>query len=126
MSYSKEDIMAKAVQLMGGELNEASERVLLTLCDAAANELERKLKNKVSREELGESFVTAAGMLAIALCMELENSGGEISSFRAGNISATLREGGVNASAASLRKAAENMLSAYLDVGGFGFVGVDG
>lgn len=126
MSYSKEDIMAKAVQLMGGELNEASERVLLTLCDAAANELERKLKNNVSREELGETFVTAAGMLAIALCMELENSGGEISSFRAGNISASLREGGVNASAASLRKAAESMLSAYLDAGGFGFVGVDG
>ena len=127
MSYTNEDIFAKAALLTGGGLSAESEKVLSAVCGAAAAELEAKLKRGGSADALGETFVTAAGMLALALCMELENSAGaEISSFKAGSISASLREGGVKASAATLRKAAEDMLSSYLDRGGFCFTGVAG
>lgn len=127
MSYTNDDIKARAELLCGGELSEESERVLDVFCAAAANELEAKLRRGVSSQDISELFVTAAGMLALALCMELENSGaGEISNFRAGNLSVSFRQGETNRSAASLRKAAENILSAYLEDSGFSFMGVKG
>ncbi len=124
MSYTNDDIKARAELLCGGELSEESERVLGVFCSAAANELEKKLRRGVKPEDINELFVTAAGMLALALCMELENSG-EISSFRAGNLSVSFR-GENNFSAAGLRKSAESILAAYLEDGGFSFVGVRG
>lgn len=127
MTYTNDDIKAKAIMLCGGELSEESERVLSTVCEAAARELEAKLRKNVSPDELGENFVTAAGVLALALCMELENSAaGEISAFRAGSLSVNLCDSETASSAAALRKTAESMLSAYLDKGGFSFVGVRG
>jgi len=122
MSYTNDDIKARAELLCGGSLDDNSGRVLSALCAAAAKELEGRLRQGVNSESLGELFVTAAGMLALALCMELNGSGVEgVTSFRAGSLSASL---GAGVSAASLRKAAESLLSAYLEDGGFSFVGV--
>ena len=127
MSYTNDDIKARAIMLSGGEFSAEADRMLTAICEAAAAELESKLRKGVSSEALGETFVTAAGMLALAMCMELENGAQEeISAFRAGELSVNLRQSGVKASAASLRRAAENMLSAYLELGGFSFVGVEG
>lgn len=62
-------------------------------------------------------------MLAISMYMELGSAhSGGVSGFTAGKLSVQL--GG--ASAAALRKSAETMLGAYLDAGGFAFVGVQG
>lgn len=70
-----------------------------------------------------ELFTTAAGMLAISMYMELGSAhSGGVSGFTAGRLSVQL--GG--ASAAALRKSAETMLGAYLDTGGFEFMGVQG
>lgn len=127
MSYTNEDIKARAEQLCGGKLSDESERVLEAFCAAAASELEAKLRQNVKPDDISELFVTAAGMLALALCMELETGGaGDISAFKAGNLSVNFRSGESNCSAASLRKAAENILSAYLEGEGFSFLGVRG
>ena len=127
MSYTNDDIKARAIMLSGREFSAEADSMLTAICEAAAAELESKLRKGVSSETLGETFVTAAGILALAMCMELESgTEDEISAFRAGEISVNLRQNGVKASAASLRRAAEGMLSAYLESGGFSFMGVEG
>lgn len=127
MSYTNKEIKARAVLLFGGELSPKSERVLETFCVAAAEEIKAKLRKDLSPDDLGEIFVTAAGMLALALCMELENADtGDVEAFRAGNLSVNLRGNTGSASAAGYRRAAESLLEAYLDREGFSFMGVMG
>ena len=128
MAYTTNDIKRKAMTMLGDSLRSGGEDVLGAVCEAAAMELKAKLRSGVSAESMGETFVTAAGILAIALYMELNDaSAGGIDSFSAGNLSVKLGEnGGIKASAASLRQTAENMLSAYLRDSGFCFLGVDG
>ena len=50
----------------------------------------------------------------------------KIDSFKAGELSVKLHSGEKAQSAASLRKRAESMLTAYLECGGFDFKGVQG
>ena len=98
-------------------------RMRTQLCAAAAAELECRLRRGVSSDDMTDLFTTAAGMLAISMYMELGSAhSGGVSGFMAGKLSVQL--GG--SSAASLRKSAETMLGAYLDNGGFEFVGVQG
>ena len=97
------------------------------MCASAAAELESRLRKGVSSEEIQELFVTAAGMLALSMYMELAGVPSDrVGSFSAGNLSVRLDGGAVSASAANLRKYAEHMLAAYLDGGGFEFMGVRG
>ena len=128
MAYTTNDIKQKAMTMLGDSLRPGGEQLLGAGCDAAAMEIKAKLKSGVSAESMGETFVTAAGILAIALYVELSDaSAGGIDSFSAGNLSVKLGEnGGLKASAASLRQTAETMLSAYLKDSGFCFLGVDG
>ena len=128
MAYTINDIKEKAVTLLGASLREGGEDVLEAVCEAAAMEIKAKLRSNVSVEDLGELYVTAAGILAIALYVELSDSADSgIESFSAGNLSVSLSNSeGIKASAASLRQTAENMLSAYLRDSGFCFMGVDG
>lgn len=131
MAYTNNDIKEKALTLLGSSLRPGGEEVLGAVCEAAALEIKAKLRENVSPDDLGELFVTAAGMLAIAMYMEFaDGSEGGIKSFSAGNLSASISSSaGIKASASSLREAAKNMLSAYLDnsdVCGFRFMGVDG
>ncbi len=128
MAYTINDIKEKAVTLLGASLREGGEGVLEAVCEAAAMEIKGKLRSNISVEDLGELYVTAAGILAIALYVELSDSADSgIESFSAGNLSVGLSNSdGIKASAASLRQTAENMLSAYLRDSGFCFMGVDG
>lgn len=128
MAYTTNDIKEKAITLLGESLRPGGEEVLGAVCEAAAMEIRAKLRDGVSEESLGELYVTAAGMLAIALYMEFSDSAeGGINSFSAGNLSVKLSDSnGIKASAASLRQTAESMLSAYLKDSGFCFMGVDG
>lgn len=127
MAYTNSDIENKALSLMGSELPAESGGILKAVCASAAAELESRLRKGVSSGEIQELFVTAAGMLALSMYLELAAVPGDrVGSFSAGNLSVRLDGGTVSASAAKLRKYAENMLAAYLDGGGFEFVGVRG
>lgn len=126
MAYTNSDIENKALSLMSSELPAESAGILKAVCASAAAELESRLRKGVSSEEIQELFVTAAGMLALSMYIELSGLPGDrVGSFSAGNVSVRLDGGAVSASAANLRKHAENMLAAYLD-GGFEFMGVRG
>ena len=120
MSYTDMDIEMKALSMLGESVPDEDADMLRAVCSAAAAELESRLRRGASSDEIGETFVTASAMLAISMYMELgsAHSGG----FTAGKLSVQL--GG--ASAAALRKSAETLLGAYLDSGGFEFVGVQG
>ena len=126
MAYTNSDIENKALSLMSSELSVESAGILKAVCASAAAELESRLRKGVSSEEIQELFVTAAGMLALSMYIELSGLPGDrVGSFSAGNVSVRLDGSAVSASAANLRKYAENMLAAYLD-GGFEFMGVRG
>ena len=127
MAYTNSDLENKALSLMGSELPAESAGILKAVCASAAAELESRLRKGVSSGEIQELFVTAAGMLALSMYLELAAVPGDrVGSFSAGNLSVRLDGGAVSASAAKLRTYAEHMLAAYLDGGGFEFVGVRG
>ena len=127
MAYTNQDVESKAREMLGYSPLAESGRVLRSVCDSAAAELESRLRAGVKSSDIEELFVSAAGVLAISLYLELEYIPDEkIDSFTAGDLSVKLREGTKAQSAATLRKRAESMLSAYLDCGGFEFTGVVG
>lgn len=110
--------------MAGGEV---SETVMMTMCSAAAQELKNRLREGIGAEEIKELFVAAAGVLALSMYI----AGGTaapnaVRSFRAGSLSVTCAGAEDTPSAASLRRQAERMLSAYLRDEGFAFMGVRG
>jgi len=109
---------------MGESLDAAKKARLNALCSAAAGEVTARLREGVTPESAGESFITAAGMLALAMYMELGDAAEDFSSFRAGNVSVTRRRSA--ASAARLRQQAEELLREYISDSGFSFMGVRG
>ena len=126
MAYTNQDIESKARDMLGAELDAAKNRLLRTVCASAAAELEARLRAGVKSSDIEELFVCAAGMLAISMYLELgSNADEKIDSFSAGGLSVNLKDGAKAESAATLRKRAENMLSAYLECGGFAFAGVE-
>lgn len=127
MAYTNSDIESRARSLMTFSIPTESAGMLKAVCASAAAELESRLRKGVSSESIKELFVTAAGVLALSMYIELGGVATDrIGSFSAGNLSVRLDGGAVSASAASLRKYAERMLSAYIDGDGFEFVGVRG
>jgi len=124
MAFSTEEIETKAETLLPGSIGDAERAALTAVCAAAQAALAARLREGVTQESLGETFTTACGLLAIAMYMELGDAAGDVSSFRAGNISVTRRRGG--SSAARLRARAEELLSDWLEDRGFAFQGVDG
>lgn len=103
--------------------DDADALVLNAMCAAAAAELEGRLRDGISAGALGETFVRAAGVLALSMYCAVKD-GEKLKSFRAGNLSAEYADG--EASPEGLRKIAEQMLSAHLADRGFGFLGVRG
>lgn len=104
---------------------ELPETVMPALCAAAEGELSRRLRGGVDIEEIRETFVAAAGMLALSMFMSAGGRGA-VTSFKAGNLAVSCAGGGEAASADRLRALAETMLSAYLRDEDFGFMGVRG
>ena len=127
MAYTNQDIESKARGMLNQPLGTNGDRLLRTVCASAAAELEARLRSGVSSADIQELFVSAAGVLAISMYLELDGNPDEsIDSFSAGGLRINLRDGAKAESAATLRKRAESMLSAYLECGGFAFAGVAG
>ncbi len=124
MAYTAEDIRIKAEALLGGTADEGRKTAVAAVCEAARAEMTARLLNGVTPEDIGETFVTACGLLAISMCIESGN--GDVASFKAGSVAVTRKGGSGGISAASLRRQAEEMLKAYLADSGFAFVGVRG
>lgn len=119
--YARE-IFDFASELCASELPETA---AMTLCGAAEGELARRLRGDVDIEEIRETFVAAAGVLALSMYMAAGGRGA-VTSFKAGNLAVSCAGGGEAASADRLRALAESMLSAYLRDESFGFMGVRG
>ena len=103
--------------------DDADALVLSAMCTAAAAELEGRLRAGVRAEELGDTFIHAAGVLALSMYCIVKDTE-KLKGFRAGNLSVEYADG--EASPEELRKLAEQMLSAYLTDRGFAFLGVKG
>lgn len=122
MAYTNNDIVTKAREL-APDISAERDALLSAMCMAAEAELKSRLLKGISSEEAEELFVTAAGLLAIAMLMESSETE-RISSFTAGSVSVSLNQNYL--SAASLRRQAENLLKGYLGSGDFAFMGVLG
>lgn len=127
MAYTNQDIESKAREMLGTSPLGNEGKALRSACQTAALELESKLRSGVKSSDIEELFVSAAAMLAISMYLELTGiPNDKIDSFKAGELSVSLRDGTKTGSAQSLRMRAESMMSAYLDCGGFEFKGVVG
>lgn len=127
MAYTNQDIESKAREMLGTAPLGSEGKALRSACQTAALELESKLRSGVNSSDIEELFVSAAAVLALSLYLELTGiTNDKIDSFKAGELSVSLRDGTKTGSAQSLRMRAESMLSAYLDCGGFEFKGVVG
>ena len=114
-----EEIAGFAKELGGGDIPET---VLQSLCAAASAQLLARLKEEVDREAIRSEFVMAAGMLALSMYIAASGSG-EVTAFKAGNLSVE-RRGGESA-ADALRRQAELLLSGYIEDQGFAFRCID-
>ena len=127
MAYTNQDIESKAREMLAASPLGDKGKALRSACQTAAAELESKLRSGVNSSDIEELFVSAAAVLALSLYLELTGiTNDKIDSFKAGELSVSLRDGTRTGSAQSLRMRAESMLSAYLDCGGFEFKGVVG
>jgi hypothetical protein len=116
-----EDTELKALTLLGQSLPDTDAQMLRTLCSAAEIRLKSMLRKGVTAEDTGEAFSTAAAMLASAMYLDmLTAQAGGVSAFTSGRLSVQTDP----SCAAALRKAAEDILDAYIDKGGFEFKGV--
>lgn len=121
-----DEIYEKALELLGGNISEGRVCSLKAMCEAAAAELEARLRSGVTAGEIKSAFVIAAGVLALSMYVQL---GGDpdVASFRAGNVSVSHCDPGSRAaSSVALRHQAEELLTAYLADRGFEFTGVQG
>lgn len=126
MAYTNQDIESKAREMLAASPLGNEGKALHSACQTAA-ELESKLRSGVNSSDIEELFVSAAAVLALSLYLELRDiPNDKIDSFKAGELSVSLRDSTKTGCAQSLRMRAESMLSAYLDCGGFEFKGVVG
>ncbi len=117
--YARE-IFDFASELCASELPETA---FMTLCAAAEGELTRRLRDGVRAADIRETFVAAAGVLALSMYMTAGGKGA-VTSFKAGNLAVSCADGGETVSAGRLRALAESMLSDYIRDESFGFMGV--
>lgn len=115
----EDEILNLAVTL--GKVGDGERERLGVLCAAAARELERGLREGVSREDCGDVFPLAAAWIA------LEDLGrgdrcGDVESFTAGGL--TIRTGGSGGD--DLRRRGRELMEPYLLDQNFSFLGVPG
>ena len=122
-----DEIRKKAETLAGRELREQEAALLGEMCAAAAQELEQRLRQGVKPEDIQSAFVSAAGVLALSLYIQVASAGEEETNLKLGDVSVQRRGAGTaRVSASTLRKQAEAMLAAYLEDQGFFFREVRG
>lgn len=101
---------------------EGQEELLTTLCQAAEQELNSKLRPDWTAEDCESAFVPAAAWMALAW-LRTGAGGEEVTSFTAGDV--TIRREGGRETAALLDQA-QRLMSPYLRDSGFSFLGVRG
>ena len=107
----KQRIFDQAV-LLAGEMDKAREDVLYVLCGAWASSLAARLRERMTPEDCGMDFATAAALFALADLNALEEA--DVAEFKAGDL--TVKRGGSRKDAASrcLQRQAELLIAPYL------------
>lgn len=112
------EIFNKATLLAQGRV--FVEAFLRDMCDAAYEEMFKRLKNDVDFEAIREKFIRASALLALSMCMGIETE--ETESFSVGSVSVKKTAAADRRkSAEALRKQAEMMLAGLLEDESFGF-----
>lgn len=125
MSYT-EDIYTACSALLG-TLSDRESAALRAACAMAEAEAMARMRGGIDTGELGGEFINACGMLALSRFLLLAGAGSSAESVRLGSMTVSLRSAdSVREAAAALRGQAEAVLSAWLEDGGFCFVGVRG
>lgn len=113
----EEQIYAQAL-LMAGELSQEQDALLRMLCRVAKTNLEGRLREGLTAEDLQADLIAAGSLLALAA---LSESDGGPERFTAGEL--TIQRGSASAAAKCLRSQAELLMMPYVrDC--FAFLGV--
>ena len=114
------DLVFAQAALLAGQLDEQQTELLRLLCQAAAHSLENRLREGITADSCRADFIAAASLCALAALNESGQTG-EISEFRAGDV--TVKKSHRDVSSRCLQKQAELIIRPYLkDV--FLFAGV--
>lgn len=123
MTNTDLNIESRAACLLERKLTPQNYELLRQLCSDVRAQLTLKLRRGVKTEDISEIFEGACAMFAAAMFLELKGAAvGSVSGFTAGKVSVQL--GGKTPE--TLRRCALDMLGAYIDTGGFEFMGVTG
>lgn len=112
-----EGIFEMAKVLVRSNLSESEESALKEMCAAAFHELSFRLRDDLSVDDIRDQFIRAAATLGLSLFVGVNAD--KAVKFSAGSVNVEKRSG--DASARSLRKQAELMLTGFLKDGGFAF-----
>ena len=104
----RDQVFARAL-VLAGDLDGRQQERLQVLCGAAMDILEARLRDGMAPEDCREAFVTAAGLQAL----EMLESFGEVSEFRAGDLTVKLKEDR-EGRRQGLRHQAEELMRPYL------------
>ena len=117
-----EQVFARAVR-MAGKLDNRQTELLRILCDVSAEALTARLKEGLTPADCGESFLTAAGLYALAdLCIVAEDL--QVREFKAGDLTVKQDQNrDPEAVCRRLQKQGESLMAPYLK-DRFSFAGV--
>lgn len=116
-----------ACSAMLGTLSDRESAALRAACAMAEAEVMARLRRDVDDGTHGTEFINACGMLALSRFLLLAGAGSGAESVRLGSMTVSLRSAdSVREAASTLRGQAEAALSAWLEDGGFCFMGVRG
>ena len=101
-----DQVFARAVML-AGEPDGHQQELLRVLCASCITTLEARLKDGLTAEDCGESFLTAASLLALAA---MGSFGTEVQEFKAGDLTVKTGNGG----ASGLERQAQALMAPYL------------
>ena len=118
-----EEIVAMAQKL--GHVADEDLEILTALCQAAEAEVTARLREGLSPEDCGQSYVLGCAWLALA-ALAANEAGNAPLKFTAGEVSIQEESGDAVQRSRALRLQAETVLGPYLQDSGFVFQGVEG
>lgn len=113
--------MQERIRQMAQVLAGRSDETLNVMCDQAYLRLAAMLRDGITPEQCGESFVTACAILALAMIRQLETDG--VRSYTAGKLSVTMSARSDTA-VSQLERLAMGLIAGYTTDAGFVFRGV--
>ena len=110
------EALDRALLFLTGSISDSGRERLKLLCRLAVAQLEDRLRAGMDPDELGEQFVSAAGVLALSMYSALGEE--DFSAVKIGSLSFS-RSGGRLST--QLRALAEELLAGCLEEQGFSF-----